>query len=88
MNIERQTSDSKAAFRDFQQALGRLLRAHGQRFTDRSRLRMDGRPGMFLLSEVDGAEGERPRLLIACDDRDPGTFGRRLDVADVAGVKR
>jgi hypothetical protein len=38
--------------------------------------------------KVDGAEGERPRLLIACDDREPGTFGRRVELRDVAGVKR
>jgi hypothetical protein len=75
--------EPEAAFRDFQQALERLLRAHGQRFTDRSCIRMDGRPGMFLLSEVDGAEGERPRLLIACDDRDPATFGRRVELRDM-----
>jgi hypothetical protein len=33
---------------------------------------------------VDLAEGERPRLLIACDDREPGTFGKRLELQDVA----
>ncbi len=71
-------TDHRTAFRDFQQALDRLLEAHGERFTDRSRIQMAGRPGMFLLSEVDGAEGERPRLLIACDDRDPATFGERV----------
>jgi hypothetical protein len=80
--------ESEQAFRDFRQALARLLRAHGQRWTERSKLRLDARPGMLLLSEVDGAEGERPRLLISCDDRDPATFGKRVELRDVTGTKR
>jgi len=81
-------TDQEAAFRAFQSALERLLRAHGERLTERSRIRIDARPGMFMLNEVDLAEGERPRLLIAADDRDPATFGRRVELRDVAGVKR
>lgn len=73
-------SDQAQAFCDFRAALLRLLEAHGQRFTERSRIRVDARPGVFVLSEVDGAEGERPRLIIAADDRSPATFGQRLEV--------
>jgi len=80
--------EPEQAFRDFRLALERLLRAHGQRWTERSKLRLDARPGMLLLSEVDLSEGERPRLLIACDDREPATFGRRVELRVVAGVKR
>jgi hypothetical protein len=80
--------EPEQAFRDFRSALERLLRAHGQRWTERSRIRLDMRPGMFMLSEVDGAEGEQPRLIISADDRDPATFGRRVELRDVAGVKR
>jgi hypothetical protein len=78
----------EAAFGAFRSALERLLRAHSTRLTERSRIRIDARPGMFMLSEVDGAEGERPRLLIACDDREPATFGRRVELSNVAGTKR
>jgi exonuclease VII small subunit len=70
------------------QQIERLLRAHGERWTERSKLRLDARPGMLLLSEVDLSEGEQPRLLLGADDRDPGTFGRRVELRDVAGTKR
>jgi hypothetical protein len=80
-------TEHETAFHDFRAALERLLRAHGQRLCERSRVRLDMRPGLLMLSEVDAAEGERPRLLIACDDREPATVGQRIDLDDVASVK-
>lgn len=73
--------DARAqAFRDFQDALHRLLDAHGERFTERSRITLDARPGVFLLTEVDRAEGEQPRLMLHCGPREPATFGQRIEV--------
>ena len=66
--------DPVQAFNNFRAALGHLLEAHGERFTERSRVTLDARPG------VDGAEGERPRLMLHCDPREPATFGQRIEV--------
>ena len=73
-------TDPVQAFNNFRTALGQLLEAHGERFTERSRVTLDARPGVFILTEVDGAEGERPRLMLHCDTREPATFGQRIEV--------
>ena len=73
-------SDQGQAFRNFQLALDALLGAHGERFGEHSRLVLDARPGIFVLSEVDQAEGEQPRLMLHCDSREPATFGQRIEV--------
>jgi len=71
-------TDHAEAFRAFRQSLDLLLQVHGLRFGEHSRLIMDARPGVLVLLEADAAEGDRPRLILTCDERQPETFGRRL----------
>ena len=60
-------------------AIRTILEAHGIVWGERLRLVVTMRPGALLVTEADIDAGERTLLAIGLDDREPATFGRRID---------